>query len=147
MAGWILRVFKGRGRQLLVPRAQVQIFSLETVQKNYTSKILFEERSPNYSDRLSELKLYSLERRRERYSILYTWKVLHNLYPNPGITIARLFPNLHEALIDPRISIDNTSERRGTKISYNPHPEEDPTFTNNSVLVRVASYTTHCPLH
>ena len=34
---------------------------------------------------LKFFKLYSLQRRRERYQIIYTWKVIHNLYPNPGL--------------------------------------------------------------
>ena len=36
----------------------------------------------DYWQCLKELKLYSLERRRERYRILYTWKILENLVPN-----------------------------------------------------------------
>ena len=68
---------------------------------------------------------------------MYTWKVLHDLSPkNPGITIARLFPNLHEAISNTEISIDHTSEHRGTKISYKPFPDEEPTFTNESILAR-----------
>ena len=39
----------------------------------------------DYWDRLKLYKLYSMERRRERYAIMYIWKVLHNVYPNPGI--------------------------------------------------------------
>ena len=67
---------------------------------------------------------------------MYIWNVLHDLYPNPGITIARLFPNLHEAIINPGISIDHTRKRRGTKISYKPYPDEKPTLTNKSILAR-----------
>ena len=36
----------------------------------------------NYCDRLKELKLYSLKRRRERYCIIYVWKILHNMALN-----------------------------------------------------------------
>ena len=32
-----------------------------------------------------KLNIFSLERRRERYQILYIWKVLENLVPNSGI--------------------------------------------------------------
>ena len=33
---------------------------------------------------LTSLKLYSLQRRRERYRIIYTWKILEGLVPNVG---------------------------------------------------------------
>ena len=36
----------------------------------------------NYWDRLKYLNLYSLERRRERYVIIYTYKILNNIVPN-----------------------------------------------------------------
>ena len=39
----------------------------------------------NYWERLRKLKLFSLERRRERYVIIFIWKVWNNLVLNPGI--------------------------------------------------------------
>ena len=38
--------------------------------------------SHRYWDRLKSLKLYSLERRRERYKIIYIWKILEGMVPN-----------------------------------------------------------------
>ena len=38
----------------------------------------------DYWERLTSLKLYSLQRRRERYKILYVWKILQNIVPNIG---------------------------------------------------------------
>ena len=38
----------------------------------------------NYWDRLTVLKLYSLERRREMYIIMYVFKILKELVPNPN---------------------------------------------------------------
>ena len=35
-----------------------------------------------YSKRLEVLKLYSLQRRRERYGIIYVWKIVEGLVPN-----------------------------------------------------------------
>ena len=106
IAGWILRVFKTRTptvmltllKQLIYPtveynsilwnpKEQELIDSLEAIQNSFLKQIY----SPNltgssdYWDRLEHFKLYSLQRRRERYQIMYVWKVLHNLYPNPGI--------------------------------------------------------------
>ena len=38
--------------------------------------------SLTYWDQLKALKLYSLERRRERYIIIYTWRILEGSTPN-----------------------------------------------------------------
>ena len=38
--------------------------------------------SLDYSDRLVYLKLHSLQRRRERYCIIYVWKTIEGLVPN-----------------------------------------------------------------
>ena len=38
--------------------------------------------SNNYWDHLTHLKLYSLQRRRERYTILHVWKILEGHVPN-----------------------------------------------------------------
>ena len=36
----------------------------------------------SYPERLTVLKLYSFQRRRERYIIIYVWKILEGLVPN-----------------------------------------------------------------
>ena len=36
----------------------------------------------SYSKHLDTLKLYSLQRRRDRYSIIYVWKIVEGLVPN-----------------------------------------------------------------
>jgi hypothetical protein len=36
----------------------------------------------NYWERLRRLGLYSLQRKRERYAILYTWKIITGMVPN-----------------------------------------------------------------
>ena len=87
MAGWILRIFNSRDRSFLVPLLKQLIHStieyccilwsptrqelitlIESIQKYYTSKIIFSESTDklDYWERLTTLKLYSLERRRER---------------------------------------------------------------------------------
>ena len=40
----------------------------------------------NYWERLKALRLYSVQRRRERYIIMYVFKILHGLVPNCGLT-------------------------------------------------------------
>ena len=40
----------------------------------------------DYWERLNKLKIYSLERRRERYIILYVFKIIYGDVPNPGLS-------------------------------------------------------------
>ena len=62
-----------------------------TESKKYTSsrsyspnvyKQITEVQHLNYWERLRKLKLYSLQKRRERYIILYIWKVTQHMVPN-----------------------------------------------------------------
>ena len=97
---WILRVFETRElkpmltlyRSLVVPRLeycsqlwtpwkQRDVLAIESIQRTFTSKII-EVRHLNYWERLKALDLYSLERRRERYVIIYIWKIKMGLTPN-----------------------------------------------------------------
>jgi exonuclease III len=98
--GWVLRTFKTRDtlpmltlfRSLVVPLLEYccqlwnphkvgEIQRLEAVQRTFTSKIT-DVKHLNYWQRLKALKLYSLQRRRERYTILYVWKIIRGLVPN-----------------------------------------------------------------
>lgn len=93
-AGWILRTFRTRERlpmltlykSLIIPLLEYccQLWSpwragekqmLESVQRSFTSRISGVQHL-DYWGRLRELNLYSLERRRERYAILYIFKIL-----------------------------------------------------------------------
>ena len=67
--------------QLWSPHKSGEIFELERVQKNFMKKIAGLD-NKNYWERLKELDLYSLERRRERYLIIYVWKIIQGLVPN-----------------------------------------------------------------
>ena len=100
MAGWIFRTFTTRlvecmmelfkalvlplveyCCQLWCPRLQRQIDTLESVQRHFTGK-LPDICELSYRERLKQLRIYSLERRRERYLIIYVWKVAQGLAPN-----------------------------------------------------------------
>lgn len=59
--------------------------NIEKIQANYTRRIQLSSNDLDYWERLKELKLYSIERRFERYMIIYLWKILHELVDNPGI--------------------------------------------------------------
>ena len=106
MAGWALRTFRGRNRYLMLtilrsliqprldycsqlwsPRDQGSINRLEGVQKGFISQI----RNPalnqmNYWEKLSFLRVYSQERRRERYQICFLWKLSQGLIDGYEIT-------------------------------------------------------------
>lgn len=93
-AGWILRTFRTRDitpmltlyKSLIIPLLEYccQLWSpwrvgeiqlLESVQRSFTSKITSASHL-DYWERLKLLKLFSLERRRERYAIIYIFKIL-----------------------------------------------------------------------
>ena len=103
---WILRTFKSRDPGLLKSLWQ----SLAQPHQDYasqlwtpvarTGEIAWQEKPLrqftrrmkglshlNYWDRLSQMKMLSCERRAERYKIIYMWKILNGLVPNPGITV------------------------------------------------------------
>ena len=100
LVGWILRTFKTRDTMPMVtlfkslvlsrieycsvltsPFKEGEIAALEQIQKSFTAHIK-PIKHLDYWQRLRELNLYSLERRRERYIIIYTWKILEGLVPN-----------------------------------------------------------------
>ena len=100
MSGMILRTFITRDRNIMLtlfnayiksrleycsivwsPTTQGDINKIERIQKSFTSRIEGME-GKNYHERLKELKLYSLERRRERYLIIYAWEQIENIREN-----------------------------------------------------------------
>ena len=100
MAAWTLGVFSSRTEEVMMtlyktmvrsrlefccplwdPHQIQDINTLESVQRSYTRLIIGCEDLDYYS-RLRKLKLMSLQRRRERYIIIYTWKLLHKEVPN-----------------------------------------------------------------
>ena len=97
LVGWALRTFRRRSKlvmitiwkciiqskldytsQLWSPSDQASIGSLESVARHFTAQI--EGMSGlDYWERLQALHLYSQERRRERYQIIFLWKVAQGL--------------------------------------------------------------------
>ena len=63
------------------PSTVCEIQKLEAVQRRLTSKISGLQ-NLDYWSRLKVLKLMSLQRRRERYCIVYFWKIHQKLVPN-----------------------------------------------------------------
>ena len=94
LVGWALRTFRRRSTMLMMtiwkslvqskldycsqlwtPVDQASIAKLESVFRNFSSQITGLE-DCNYWERLKLLRMYSQERRRERYRIIFVWKVL-----------------------------------------------------------------------
>ena len=63
------------------PAQQTLINELEKIQKTFTSKIKGME-GLNYHERLKSLGMYSLERRRDRYMIIYGWQQIEGVKEN-----------------------------------------------------------------
>ena len=103
IAAWILRTFKSRERTVLMttwkslaiprhdycsvlwsPHLAGQINELECIQWSFLRKCS-NVHAEDYWDALKKHKLFSLQRRRERFLIIYTFKVLEGLTPPTGI--------------------------------------------------------------
>ena len=66
--------------QLWSPSDQASINQLESVQRHLVDRIKdIKLQELNYWEKLKELKLYSQERRRERYQICFIWKLSQGL--------------------------------------------------------------------
>ena len=100
LAGWILRSFVSRDKltmltlfkslvisrldyasQLWSPHKISQITLIEKVQRSFTKHITG-MRDLSYHERLQALRLYSLQRRRERYCIILIWKIIESKAQN-----------------------------------------------------------------
>ena len=98
--GWVIRTFKrgdtylmltlwkqlnlsdhGYCSQLWNPHKVGDIQSLDLLQRSFLSKISGMHHFSSW-DQLKEWKLYSLERRRERYIAIYVWRILEGSAPN-----------------------------------------------------------------
>ena len=66
---------------LTLPYKKEDINKIEAIQRHFTAKIDGMQ-NLDYWERLKALNLYSLERRRERYTIIYVWKILEGLVHN-----------------------------------------------------------------
>ena len=100
LSSWILRSFNSRSpvlmlqlwKSLVIPRLDYcsQLWSpnqvgliqqLEELQRVFIKRI-YGFRDKPYHEALDELGLYSLQRRRERYQVIYLWCILESKVPN-----------------------------------------------------------------
>ena len=157
ISSWTLRTFRTRGetgyenpaKNVIVPNIEygsviwsptnaTQINLIENIQKTYTSRIseyqIWNDTlhmpicTKNYWDRLKDLEIYSLERWRERFIILYIYKFIIGLisiecfdvYVERGIKVQR---KLKQSAKDPIKRLrQNSFYYRGPQI-YNLLPE------------------------
>ena len=106
--GWVLRTFYSRKTmlmktlfktlilphvdycsQLWMPVKTMEILKIEKLQKDFLNRIPA-LKGMNYWQKLELLKMTSIQRRQERYRIMYTWKILEGLAPNCGIQTSTL---------------------------------------------------------
>ena len=99
-AGWVLRTFSTRDRDTMMllyktyvrsiteyccalwsPHLQCDVIRIESIQRSFTAKIAG-YKALSYWERLKQLGLYSLQRRRERYMIILVWKIYYEVIPN-----------------------------------------------------------------
>ena len=93
MVGWVMRTFRSRSQGLMItlwksliqskldycsqlwsPSDQASISKLEGVARSFTARVSGME-GLDYWERLQNLNMYSQERRRERYQIIFIWKL------------------------------------------------------------------------
>ena len=97
MVGWVMRTFRRRSKatmltlwktiiqskidycsQLWSPNDQAAISKLEGVARSFTAKVANMD-GLDYWERLDKLGMYSQERRRERYMVIFIWKLSQGL--------------------------------------------------------------------
>ncbi|XP_066930501.1 uncharacterized protein [Clytia hemisphaerica] len=97
ISSWILRTFNNRSSDVMItlwkslvlphldycsqlwsPNSIHQIEQIESVQKNFFNKI----KGLSAFNHWEQLKMYSLQRRRERYRFIYIWSILEGIVPN-----------------------------------------------------------------
>ena len=145
--GWVLRTFQTRDRkpiltlwkslilsehdyccQLWNPHRTGEVQSMEVLQHFYIKKISGVSHL-SYWNQLSKFKMYSLERRRERYIAIYIWEILEGTVPNVGSDNNAITATWHA--------------RRGRECNIPKISTTAPTRIQN---IRKASFTVNGPL-
>ena len=78
--------------QLWSPYKLKHVYLIENIQRYFTKQITG-MRDLSYHARLKQLRLSSVQRRRDRYSIIYIWKIIEGLVPNFSEPITCSFSN------------------------------------------------------
>ena len=116
LSGWILRTFSTRETRTMMtlfkslvlsrldyasrlwsPHLLKSVYLLEKVQQSF-SKHIAGMHTMSYEERLKHLNLYSIQRRRDRYQIIYLWKIIEKFVPN---SLLQLHLHTHNVEADP----------------------------------------------
>ena len=101
--------------QLWSPTDQSTVNKLESVQHHLISRIRDTRLAGlNYWEKLHELRLYSQERRRERYQLIFLWKISQGMVSGYDVNFTSVGP------------------RRGRMITPNPVVRSAPTLVRNA---------------
>ena len=150
LIGWALRSFKRRSRvvmmtiwkclvqskldycsQLWSRNDQTSISKLENMARNFTAQVAGMN-GLDYWDRLSSLHLFSQERRRERYQIIFMWKVAQSLVEGYSTTfytsqrrgrLAHIFPYKNGSPASVRRAREASFKVKGAKL-FNITPQD-----------------------
>ena len=135
LVGWGLRTFRGRSTYLLLtlfkslvqphldycsqlwsPSCQESINKIEAVQHTLIAKI-YDQRlhGLNYWQKLAALNLFSQERRRERYLIIFIWKISQDLVRGYEVQFSSMYSRTGRRVIIPPIMSGNTSRVRNAR--------------------------------
>ena len=150
LVGWALRTFRRRSRlvmltiwksriqtkldycsQLWSPSDQANISNIESVARHFTAQVDGMS-GHDYWERLNSLHLYSQERRRERYQIIFVWKVAQGLVqgyqanfhtsPRRG-RLMQLRPLCHSAPASVRRARESSLQVKGARL-FNSIPRD-----------------------
>ena len=80
---------------------------IEKIQRNFTKR-LTGLKELSYYERLKYLKIYSMERRRERYDLLYIFKITKHDVPNVGLKW-KFSPRRGRVLVPPPVQRNSTA--------------------------------------
>ena len=136
ITSWILRSFSSRSKNVMLtlyktlvipileycsvlwnPNVVSLIQRLEDVQQSFLKKINGAQK--NYWECIKCMNVYSLQRRRERYRIIYIWKIFEGLVPNiNGKIISKENPRLGRFCCLPQIPTQRISKFQEATLSY-----------------------------
>ena len=160
VAAWVLSAFKTRNKVTMLTlyksliRSHLEyccplwnisksadIQQLEGVQRTFTTRIDGIQHL-NYWQRLKALNLMSLQRRRERYTIIHMWKVLHGKCPNNvNIQFSATLRHGQKAVIP---TLNKSSSQRNQTLYDNSFAVIGPRLWN---LIPPNMHTIEDPLH
>ena len=133
MASWVLSVFADRSIPIMLtllksmvrptteyccpvwsPTKITEIRSIENVQQEFTRRISGFKKF-DYWQRLTKLRILSLQRRRERYMIIHVWKMYQSIAPN---NIGMVFYQTDRLSVRVRLPSLNHKAQRSAATAY-----------------------------